>query len=83
MTSALYLLGAGCSIQDELFGSFEQLLALSDKKGTTYDRQAAFIWTPDCSFPATNAPSTDAPARAAGGKVPLQMRCMASTRQIP
>ncbi|CAL8471986.1 g11528 [Coccomyxa elongata] len=29
---------ACCSIQDELFGSFEQLLALSDKKGTSYDR---------------------------------------------
>ena len=32
------LLTAGCSIQDELFGSFEQLLALADEKGTTYDR---------------------------------------------
>ncbi|KAK9905575.1 hypothetical protein WJX75_002363 [Coccomyxa subellipsoidea] len=29
---------ACCSIQDELFASFEQLLALADKKGTTYDR---------------------------------------------
>ena len=29
---------AGCSIQDELFGSFEQLLALADEKGATYDR---------------------------------------------
>lgn len=28
----------GCSIQDELFGSFEQLLTLADKKGSTYDR---------------------------------------------
>ena len=32
------LLTAGCSIQDELFGSFEQLLALADEKGATYDR---------------------------------------------
>lgn len=29
---------ACCSIQDELFGSFEQLLALADAKGATYDR---------------------------------------------
>ncbi|KAK9846333.1 hypothetical protein WJX81_001781 [Elliptochloris bilobata] len=29
---------ACCSIQDELFASFEQLLALADRKGTTYDR---------------------------------------------
>ena len=29
---------SGCSIQDELFGSFEQLLALADAKGSTYDR---------------------------------------------
>lgn len=29
---------ACCSIQDELFGSFEQLLALADAKGSTYDR---------------------------------------------
>jgi G3E family GTPase len=28
----------GCSIQDELFGSFEQLLALADARGGTYDR---------------------------------------------
>ena len=33
-------LTAGCSIQDELFGSFEQLLALADEKGATYDRCA-------------------------------------------
>ena len=32
------MLTAGCSIQDELFGSFEQLLALADEKGATYDR---------------------------------------------
>lgn len=32
------LLVAGCSLQDELFASFEQLLALADEKGTTYDR---------------------------------------------
>ena len=32
---------AGCSIQDELFGSFEQLLSLADSKGATYDRSAA------------------------------------------
>ena len=25
-------------IQDELFGSFEQLLSLADAKGATYDR---------------------------------------------
>ena len=29
---------ACCSIQDELFGSFEQLLGLADAKGATYDR---------------------------------------------
>ena len=29
---------ACCSIQDELFGSFEQLLSLADAKGATYDR---------------------------------------------
>jgi G3E family GTPase len=29
---------ACCSIQDELFGSFEQLLNLADPKGATYDR---------------------------------------------
>ena len=29
---------ACCSIQDELFGSFEQLLNLADAKGATYDR---------------------------------------------
>ena len=34
----VYLLVAGCSLQDELFASFEQLLALADEKGTTYDR---------------------------------------------
>jgi len=28
----------GCSIQDELFGSFEQLLSLADARGGTYDR---------------------------------------------
>ena len=28
---------ACCSIQDELFGSFEQLLSLADAKGATYD----------------------------------------------
>ena len=33
-------LDAGCSIQDELFASFEQLLALADRKGITYDRCA-------------------------------------------
>ena len=29
---------ACCSIQDELFGSFEQLLSLADAKGASYDR---------------------------------------------
>ena len=29
---------AGCSIQDELFMSFEQLLSLADRKGVQYDR---------------------------------------------
>ena len=38
MTLRHTLLTAGCSIQDELFGSFEQLLALADEKGATYDR---------------------------------------------
>jgi hypothetical protein len=28
----------GCSIQDELFASFEELLGLADKRGSTYDR---------------------------------------------
>ena len=28
---------AGCSIQDELFASFEQLLTLADRKGGKYD----------------------------------------------
>ena len=28
---------AGCSIQDELFASFEQLLTLADRKGSKYD----------------------------------------------
>lgn len=37
------LLTAGCSIQDELFGSFEQLLALADEKGTTYDRYSPLL----------------------------------------
>lgn len=27
-----------CSIADELFGSFENLLALSDRRGVPYDR---------------------------------------------
>lgn len=27
----------GCSIQDELFASFEQLLTLADRKGSKYD----------------------------------------------
>ena len=35
---------AGCNIQDELLDSFEQLLQLADRKGTTYDRC--------CSIPA-------------------------------
>ena len=29
---------AGCSIADELFTSFEQLLTLADRKGVKYDR---------------------------------------------
>ncbi len=29
---------AGCNIQDELFGSFEQVLALADKRGEPYTR---------------------------------------------
>lgn len=29
---------AGCSIQDELFSSFEQLLSIADRKSITYDR---------------------------------------------
>ena len=32
---------AGCSIADELFSSFEQLLTLADRKGVKYDRYAA------------------------------------------
>ena len=32
---------AGCSIADELFDSFQQLLTLADSKGAVYDRQAA------------------------------------------
>lgn len=32
------VLRAGCSIQDELFASFEQLLDLAKKRGSTYDR---------------------------------------------
>ena len=28
---------AGCSIQDELFASFQQLLTLADRKGSKYD----------------------------------------------
>ena len=31
-------LAAGCNIQDELFDSFDQLLDLADRKGTSYDR---------------------------------------------
>ncbi len=30
--------GAGCSIQEELFGSFEKLLTIADQKGVKYDR---------------------------------------------
>lgn len=33
-----HLLCAGCSIQDELFASFEQLISLSDKRGQPFDR---------------------------------------------
>ncbi len=33
-------LSAGCSIADELFTSFEQLLTLADRKGVKYDRCA-------------------------------------------
>ena len=32
------LRAAGCNIQDELFDSFDQLLDLADRKGTSYDR---------------------------------------------
>ena len=32
------LQNAGCSIQDELFSSFEQLLSIADRKGISYDR---------------------------------------------
>lgn len=32
------VLNAGCSIQDELFSSFEQLLKLMDTRGTQFDR---------------------------------------------
>lgn len=31
---------AGCNIQDELFASFENLIALADKRGSSYDRCA-------------------------------------------
>ncbi len=30
--------GIGCSIQDELFASFEQLIQLADKRGLPFDR---------------------------------------------
>lgn len=30
--------GAGCSVQEELFMSFEQILAVSDKNKTPFDR---------------------------------------------
>lgn len=29
---------AGCSVQEELFMSFEQILAVTDRHNTTYDR---------------------------------------------
>lgn len=37
------MLSAGCSIADELFVSFEQLLTLADRKGVKYDRYVYFI----------------------------------------
>ena len=35
-------ISAGCSIQDELFSSFEQLLSIADRKGVVYDRYRLF-----------------------------------------
>lgn len=35
---------AGCSIQDELFGSFEQLVAVGDKRGEPFDRREGRVW---------------------------------------
>ena len=37
-SQTLTFLPAGCSIQDELFASFEQILGLADKNGVKYDR---------------------------------------------
>ncbi len=35
------MLDAGCSIQDELFASFDELIALSDERGgVPFDRSA-------------------------------------------
>lgn len=36
---------AGCSIADELFVSFQQLLTLADRKGVKYDRYAYMLLT--------------------------------------
>jgi hypothetical protein len=32
---------AGCNLQDELFASFEQIMALADKRGEPYARCAS------------------------------------------
>ena len=37
---SLWLFAVGCSIADELFTSFQQLLTLADRKGVKYDRCA-------------------------------------------
>lgn len=33
-------IAAGCNLQDELFASFEQIVALADKRGDPYARSA-------------------------------------------
>ena len=48
LTFRLTLLTPGCSIQDELFGSFEQLLALADEKGAKYDRCVPCLAAASC-----------------------------------
>jgi hypothetical protein len=38
---AVLCMHAGCNLQDELFASFEQIMALADKRGEPYARWAA------------------------------------------
>lgn len=43
---------AGCNMQDELFASFEQVLALADKRGEPYARYKAGMH--DAGMPANS-----------------------------